>query len=242
MSTWPVDYYAIAAVAGCAFTSGECAAFLNERQRLATSLKFFALAWVVLLPYYALTHYLPILCKDVETMHVLKNVSEFLPTYSGILTLASSEPLWQEVATRAHKPGWALKIVNYVTRQSIPLIVFSHGIWLLPVDDQQQALRWTDIILAGLAFLSISAALWFLYHKRWKLWTLILWVVMAVICIGYFGYQIWWGNTISSESCGRMSDQLMIIFAKCKVALTLTFVALVCLAPVGLRRRGNEVA
>src|SRR6478752_5814807 len=90
----PYNNLGLVVVGLCALGANECAVLrVQTLPRLAASMRFFALAWAVLLPFYALQPYL-------KSLRDLGAVAEFLPTYSGVLLLLTAEPLWREAVHR----------------------------------------------------------------------------------------------------------------------------------------------
>jgi hypothetical protein len=190
-------------------------------------MRFFALAWVVLLPYYALQQYLAQLPDNALQQYLiqlpdLKLVAEFLPTYSGVLLLLTTEPLWREAANRDAMGEGVLWWIDWVIERCVYLLVFPHAILFVPVDPSEQFMfiRCVDLALAAIAYVSIGVVLIILTNG---FWSRVLWWGFLVVAAAYFVTLGWW----TYDGAAKMKDGFLIAFAVYKVMLSLIFLTLV---------------
>lgn len=214
------DNLALVVVGLCALGANECAVIrVQTLPRLAAAMRFFAFAWAVLLPFYALQPYL-------KSFHALGVVAEFLPTYSGVLLLLTAEPLWREAKDRGATLGAALKVMNWVAERALYLLVLPHVILFAQPgpDEQLIILRFVDLALGIAGFIFIGAALKLLTSGLWKLG---LWWGFVPVATVYTCAHTWWIiDFIQHPDDPTVKTGFVIGFAICKFALSITFLAL----------------
>jgi len=217
----PYDNLALVVVGLCALAANECAVLrVQTLPRLAAAMRFFALAWAVLLPFYALQPYL-------KSLHDLGVVAEFLPTYSGVLLLLTAEPLWREASHRGVTMGGALRWMNYVTERALYLLVLPHAILFAQLGPNEQLiiLRLVDLVLGVAGFVFIGVALRMLTSGFWRR---SLWWGFVPVAIVYTGAHTWWiVDFIQHPNDTVVKTGFVIAFAICKLALSITFLAVV---------------
>ncbi len=195
-------------------------------------MRFFALAWAVLLPYYTLQQYLRPLPD------LLSLVAEFLPTYSGILVVLTAEPLLREAASRGERIDGILQWINVVAGESLYLLILPPAIPFIPVGlgNQLMAVRVLDLLLAAVGFVFIGVVLRTLASG---LWSRTLWWGLVSVAAVYFGYQIRWADDLRRSGSPVMRDEFAIAFALCKVLYSAMFLALVMSVPTCRNRDGG---
>ena len=228
----PYNNWALVAVTACVLGATECSVLrAHTRPRLSTSMRFFALSWAVLLPFYALQQYL-------KTLPALGLVAEFLPTYSGVLLLLSAEPLWREARRNGVTIGGPLLFIDYVAERSLYLLVVPHAILFMSAqhDEQLIFMRLLDLILAAVGFGSIG----FVSRKLTTgHWSRVFWWGFLFVAAAYFiGQTFWTVDFIMHPIGAAMKNGFIITFALCKVALSATFLAMVMSMP-GLQKESQ---
>jgi hypothetical protein len=215
--------WALSAVGACVVGATECSVLVG-RPRLATSMRFFAASWAVLLPFYALQQYL----GPLESPTRLSLIAEFLPTYSGILLLLTAEPLLREAHDQGLPITKILKWLDHITERAIYFLAFGHALVFLQGDpaDSQLGLRILDAALAGLGFVFIGRVLQLFGHAQ-RIWRGFLFASLV-----YFIAQVVWTiDLYVNPKHLKLSDGQMIAFAVCKVAFSALFLILVWLIP-----------
>jgi hypothetical protein len=230
--------FALAAVAVCVFFSTQFAVRRRDRPRLSTSLRFFALAWAVLMPFYALQYQLTkfeSLKIDVTPFGL---IAEFLPTYSGILLLVAAEPLWREANQGSERRG-GLLFLDWVAEHAIHLMVFSHGVLFVAATYELHLLRVIDLILAALGFTFIASVLFRLTKGGWRR---TVWVLLLIVAGFYLYYQWSWTLDLfkNTSISGPMKDEFLVKFAILKLLFSATFITLVMTIPKSASAEENK--
>lgn len=216
------DKFAIVSAALCGLGGTVCAVVRSYKiPRLATAMKFFAFSWAVLIPFYTLQPHL----KDVQGLGV---IAEFLPTYAGVLLLATAEPLFREAVSRGATMGWGLRLIDYVSAHCLLALIFPYAVALWPEGPGSLAfMRWLDLILAGAGFACIAVALGVLVDGFWK--SGLGWGFLFVSAV-YFGAQTWWViDFVTNPQDAPMKNAFIVAFAVLKLALSAVFLVLVML-------------
>lgn len=212
--------FSILAVAFCALGATICAVVRSESSpRLATAMRFFALSWAVLIPFYALQ-------PHIKTVKGLGVIAEFLPTYAGVLLVLTAEPLWREARDRSAMMGGALRFIDLTTAHCLFALIFPYLAALFPEGPEHvAAMRFLDLMLAGVGFICIAVVLRLLITDPRKNG---LWRGFVFLSVVYFGTQGWWWvDLVLNPEHAEMKNPFIIGFALLKLALSAVFLTLV---------------
>ncbi|HKV91351.1 MAG TPA: hypothetical protein VJW20_02260 [Candidatus Angelobacter sp.] len=185
-------------------------------------MRFFAVSWAVLLPFYALQQYLGPLTSPTR----LSLIAEFLPTYSGILLLLTAEPLLREAHDHGLLITRILKWLDHITERAIYFLAFGHALLFLDPADGQLGLRILDAALAGLGFIFIGRVLQLFGHAQ-RIW----WGFVFASLVYFIAQVAWTVDLYANPDHWKINDGYMIAFAVCKVAFSALFLISVWLIP-----------
>lgn len=214
--------FAILTVAFCALGATICAVVRSESSpRLATAMRFFALSWAVLLPFYALQ-------PDIKTVAGVGVVAEFLPTFAGVLLVLTAEPLWREARDRGATMDGALRFVDFTTAHCLFALIFPYLAGLFPEGPEHvAAMRFLDLVLAGAGFLCIAIVLRLLISDSSRI-GIGIWRGFIFLSVVYFVTQAWWWvDLVLNPKDVQMKNAFIVGFALLKLALSAVFLTLV---------------
>jgi hypothetical protein len=247
------DEWALGAVTLCVLGATECAVLVAHGRaraklptsvaRLSTSLRFFALSWAVLLPYYALQAYLRELTsydsplqaylreltsygsplqaylRELTSYVPLGLILEFLATYTVVPLLLTVEPLLRQARAQGQQIEEQLGWIDHITERAIYSLVLGHAI--LFIGHNELVMRLLHLLLFGLGLGFLGRVL-----RIWRHDT--LWWGFVFAAAVYFVVQARWTVALFLDPHSvRMNDNFMLSFAVCKIALTATFIPLV---------------
>jgi len=236
--------WGIFAVLVCAIATIECAIVSARKDpRLFTSMIFFALNWAVLLPYYALQPFL-------EKWKELGEVAEFLPAYSAVLLLLTSEPLWREVTARSKplvqsgqaKPS-EIGLINVFSLRGLYLLVLPHVIPFVKEEpgQRQQVMIGLQTIFSLAGFFLIVWTLEMLTRRVRRGWRRKVWWGFLLVALIYAVAGTSWAVKGILQPGSRVPDDFVIAFAISKVLFSALFLVLVVSETASVRGR-DEVA